>query len=76
MKGGPKGRVILQIFILNFSFISSKIRKYIFLFLTKKIAHQIVRRNREDQSVTKHLSAKGRPDPRGELHCFWCPNRF
>jgi hypothetical protein len=25
--------------------------------------------------VTKHLNAQGRSDPRGRLHCFWCPNK-
>ncbi len=25
--------------------------------------------------VTKHLNTQGRPDPRGELRCFWCPNK-
>ncbi len=25
--------------------------------------------------MTKHLSAQGRPDPRGGLCCFWCPNK-
>jgi len=24
--------------------------------------------------VTEHLSAQGRPDTRGGLCCFWCPN--
>jgi hypothetical protein len=47
----------------------------IFLFLTKIYIQQIVWRNREDQSVIKHLNAQGKPDPRGGLHCFWCPNR-
>ncbi len=26
--------------------------------------------------VIEHLrSAQGRPNPRGELHCFWCSNK-
>jgi hypothetical protein len=25
--------------------------------------------------VSKHLSIQGRPDPRGALCCFWCPNK-
>jgi hypothetical protein len=25
--------------------------------------------------VIKHLSAQGRPDSRGGLHYFWCPNK-
>jgi len=28
-----------------------------------------------DKQVTEHLSAQGRPDPKGGLHCFWCPNK-
>ncbi len=28
---------------------------------------------RVDWLVTKHLSAQGRPDPRGRLCCLWCP---
>jgi hypothetical protein len=31
--------------------------------------------HRVDQPMTKHLSAQGRKDPRGGLHCFWCPNK-
>jgi hypothetical protein len=27
---------------------------------------------RVEWSVSKHLSAQGRPDPRGGLRCFWC----
>jgi hypothetical protein len=30
---------------------------------------------RVNQLVTKHLSAQGRLDPRGGLHCFWYPNK-
>jgi len=26
--------------------------------------------------VTEHLSAQGRLNPRGALHCFWCPNKI
>ncbi len=25
--------------------------------------------------VIEHLSAQGRLDPRGRLHCFWCPHK-
>jgi hypothetical protein len=25
--------------------------------------------------VSKHLSIQGRPNPRGGLCCFWCPNK-
>jgi hypothetical protein len=25
--------------------------------------------------VIKYLSVQGRLDPRGELYCFWCPNK-
>jgi len=28
-----------------------------------------------DRSVTEHLSAQLRSDPRGGLCCFWCPNK-
>jgi hypothetical protein len=28
-----------------------------------------------NQPVTEHLSAQGRPDSRGGVHCFWCPNQ-
>jgi hypothetical protein len=31
--------------------------------------------NRVDWSVIKHLNAQGRPDPKGGLHCFQCPNK-
>jgi hypothetical protein len=31
--------------------------------------------SRVDWSVTKHLSAQGRPNPKGGLCCFWCPNK-
>ncbi len=30
---------------------------------------------RVDQLVTEHLSVKDKPDPRGGLHCFCCPNK-
>ncbi len=30
---------------------------------------------RVDWPVIEHLSVQGRPDPREELCCFWCPNR-
>jgi hypothetical protein len=30
---------------------------------------------RVDWLVTEHLSTQGRPDPRGRLCCFWCPNK-
>jgi hypothetical protein len=26
--------------------------------------------------VTEQLSAQSRLDPRGELCCFWCPNKL
>jgi hypothetical protein len=28
-----------------------------------------------NQLVTKHLSAQGRLNPKGGLHCFWYPNK-
>jgi hypothetical protein len=28
-----------------------------------------------EQPMRDHLSAQGRPDPRGGLHCFWSPNK-
>ncbi len=28
-----------------------------------------------DWLVTEHSSAQGRLDPKGELYCFWCPNK-
>jgi hypothetical protein len=28
-----------------------------------------------DWLVIEHLSAQGRPDSRGGLHCLWCPNK-
>jgi hypothetical protein len=28
-----------------------------------------------EQPMSNHLSAQGRLDPRGGLHCFWCPNK-
>jgi hypothetical protein len=30
---------------------------------------------RVEQPMSDHLSASGRPDPRGGLHCFWCPDK-
>jgi hypothetical protein len=32
--------------------------------------------NRVDQLNIEHLSTQGRQDPRGGLHCFWCPNKI
>jgi len=26
--------------------------------------------------MIEHLSRQGRPDPRGGLYCFWCPNKI
>jgi len=28
-----------------------------------------------NQLVIEHLSVQGRPDPKGKLHYFWCPNK-
>jgi hypothetical protein len=28
-----------------------------------------------NQLVIENLSAQGRLDPKGKLHCFWCPNK-
>jgi hypothetical protein len=28
-----------------------------------------------DRPMTKQLSTQGRPDPKGGLHCLWCPNK-
>ncbi len=28
-----------------------------------------------ERLVSEHFSAQGRPDPRGGLWCFWCPNK-
>jgi hypothetical protein len=25
--------------------------------------------------MNDHLIAYGKPDPKGWLHCFWCPNK-
>jgi hypothetical protein len=25
--------------------------------------------------IIEHVSTQDRPDPRGELHCLWCPNK-
>jgi hypothetical protein len=25
--------------------------------------------------MIQHLNAQGKLDPRGRLHCFWCPNK-
>jgi len=36
---------------------------------------KIVYLTRVNWPVTKHLNTQGRPDPRGELRCFWCPNK-
>jgi hypothetical protein len=30
---------------------------------------------RVEQPMSDHLSAQGRPDQRGGLHCFWSPNK-
>jgi hypothetical protein len=30
---------------------------------------------RADWLVTEHFSAQSRPDPRGGLYSFWCPNK-
>jgi hypothetical protein len=32
--------------------------------------------NREERPVSEHLSTQGRPDTRGGLHCFWCPQKI
>jgi hypothetical protein len=31
--------------------------------------------SRVGQPVTEHLSTRGRPNPRGGFHCFWCGNK-
>jgi hypothetical protein len=48
-------------------------RAYHFLFSFKTLESHL--HNRVDGPVTKHLSAQGRPDPWGGLHCFWCQNK-
>ncbi len=39
----------------------------------KKIEYQY--QSRADELVIKHLSSQGRPNARGGLCCFWCPNQ-
>jgi len=35
-----------------------------------------IRTTKVEWPVTEHLSAQGRPDPRGGVCCFWCPNKI
>jgi hypothetical protein len=57
---------------LSFRFktiISSRVNLHIIAFFT----YYGIRLN---QLVTEHLSTQGRPDPKGVLCCFWCPNNI
>jgi hypothetical protein len=59
------------LFVLNWAFSIASRRKTgdeyppVFIFFKELLFPRV------DWLVTKQLSAQGRPDPRGELHCFF-----
>jgi hypothetical protein len=47
----------------------------LYLILSKIYTYLIILLIKVNWLVTRHLNAKGRLDPRGGLHYFWCPNK-